>query len=130
MEMHQARYGRATILAPTGRIDHSTSDEFRSLLEPHVDAAAAQSRPVVLDLSGVEYISSAGLRCFMLAAKRAKSGGSAMVVAGLQPVVREIFEISRFTLVFDMFASVRDALAGVDPAAVAAFDRDNPLRPA
>jgi hypothetical protein len=37
-------------------------------------------------------------------------------------VVREIFEISRFTLVFETFASVRDALARLSPGALAVFD--------
>lgn len=122
MDMRQATYGAVTVLAPSGRIDHSTSDEFRELLEPSVDAATLAAKPVILDLSGVEYISSAGLRCFMLAAKQAKNRGSTMVVAALQPVVREIFEISRFTLVFDAFPTVRAALASVAPDSLAAFD--------
>jgi len=37
-------------------------------------------------------------------------------------VVREIFEISRFNLVFQCFGSVREALAKVSPTALAAYD--------
>lgn len=122
MDIQQAQYGNVTVLAPAGRIDHSTSDEFRKLLEAPVDDATTNARPVVFDLAGVEYISSAGLRCFMLAAKQAKSRGSLMVVAALQPVVREIFEISRFTLVFETFQTVREALAKVSPDALPDFD--------
>jgi anti-anti-sigma factor len=76
----------------------------------------------VLDLSKVDYISSAGLRVLMLARKQAKAQGGTLVVAGLTPVVKEIFEISRFTVVFEVFASVRDALARISPSAAAAFD--------
>ena len=76
----------------------------------------------MLDLAGVDYVSSAGLRCFMLAEKQAKSQGGTIVVAAMQPVVNEIFEISRFTLVFKTFPTVRDALAKVSPAALKAFD--------
>jgi anti-sigma B factor antagonist len=122
MDIPQAQYGNVIVLSPAGRIDHSTSDEFRKLLEVPVDEATSNSRPVVFDLSGVEYISSAGLRCFMLASKQAKARGSQMVVAALQPVVREIFEISRFTLVFDTYPSVRDALAALAPEALPVFD--------
>jgi anti-anti-sigma regulatory factor len=44
------------------------------------------------------------------------------VVAALQPVVREIFEISRFNLVFQCFGSVREALSKVSPAGLAVYD--------
>ena len=122
MDIPHAQYGNVIVLSPVGRIDHSTSDDFRKQLEAPVEDATSNARPVVFDLSGVEYISSAGLRCFMLAAKQAKTHGSRMVVSALQPVVREIFEISRFTLVFDTFPTVRDAIAEVDPSALPAFD--------
>ena len=76
----------------------------------------------MLDLSGVDYISSAGLRVLMLARKQAKVQGGTLVVAGLTPVVKEIFEISRFTVVFEVFGSVRDALVRISPSAITAFD--------
>lgn len=122
MEIRNARFGNIVVLSPVGRIDHATSDEFRKSLETLIAAQAASGEGVVFDLAGVEYISSAGLRCFMLAAKQAKARGSDMVVAALQPVVREIFEISRFTLVFETFATVRDAIAQLSPGALAMFD--------
>ena len=58
----------------------------------------------------------------MLARKQAKAQGGTLAVAGLTPVVQEIFEISRFTVVFDLFASVRAALERISPTALAAFD--------
>jgi anti-anti-sigma factor len=78
---------------------------------------------VVLDLSRLEYVSSAGLRCFVLAAKQAKAQGGRVVITAMQPVVAEIFQISRFNLVFDIYASVRDALAALSADATDAFDR-------
>jgi hypothetical protein len=41
----------------------------------------------------------------------------------MQPVVSEIFQISRFSLVVEVFATMREALASVSPQAAAAFDR-------
>jgi anti-anti-sigma factor len=122
MEIRNTRFGNVVVLSPVGRIDHATSDEFRRTLETLIGAQTAAGEGVVFDLAGVEYISSAGLRCFMLAAKQAKARGSEMVIAALQPVVREIFEISRFTLVFETFATVRDAIARLSPGALSAFD--------
>ena len=120
MDIRQSQFSGAIVLSPVGRIDHATSEDFRKQLEVIVGSAAGEA--LIFDLTGVEYISSAGLRCFMLASKQAKTQGSPMVVAGLQPVVKEIFEISRFTLVFEMFPTVRDAIAEVAPGALSAYD--------
>jgi len=64
---------------------------------------------MVLDLSAVEYISSVGLRVLMLAARQVKAQEGQIAIAALQPVVREVFEISRFDLVFKVFADIEAA---------------------
>jgi anti-anti-sigma factor len=122
MKIRHTRFDNVTVLSPAGRIDHATSEEFRKSLDHLVGSGLAAGEALVFDLADVEYISSAGLRCFMLAAKQAKARGSRLVIAALQPVVREIFEISRFTLVFETFNSVRDAIAKLAPSALPAFD--------
>jgi anti-anti-sigma factor len=86
-----------------------------------VEASADAGRAIVLDLSGMEYVSSAGLRCFMLAAREARARKGRILVAAMQPVVAEIFQISRFDRVFEVFPTLRDALASVSPGAAAAF---------
>ena len=123
MQLVSHEYAGTVVLAPGGRLDHDNSEAFRAALQPHLEAAARPQRGVVLDLSNLEYVSSAGLRCFVLAAKQAKAQGGRIVVAGMQPVVAEIFQISRFNLVFDIFSSVRDALTTLSADATAAFDR-------
>ena len=122
MDLPLKRFADAVVLSPTGRIDHGSAEAFRAALGPHLERCAAGRDQLILDLSGVDYISSAGLRVLMLAKKQAKAQGGAFAMAGLQPAVREIFEISRFTVIFDIFTSVRDALARLSPAALAAFD--------
>lgn len=109
------------VLATTGRIDHASAEGFKTALQPYLDRCTAGGDVVVVDLSAVEYISSVGLRVLMLAAKQVKSQGGAVAVAALQPVVKEIFEISKFNLVIPCFAGVRDALAELAPAALAAY---------
>jgi anti-sigma B factor antagonist/stage II sporulation protein AA (anti-sigma F factor antagonist) len=111
MDLAQKRIAGTVVLAPSGRIDHATAEGFKTSLGPHVARCAAGQDRLVLDFSAVEYISSAGLRVLMLAAKQAKAQGGVLAVAALQPIVREIFEISRFTLVLRVFATVDEALA-------------------
>src|SRR4029434_3239543 len=95
---------------------------FKAALAPHMARCATGQDRIILDLAGVEYISSVGLRVLMLASKQAKAQGGALAGADLQPVVREIFEISRSHLVLEVFPTLRDALAKLSPAALAAFE--------
>jgi anti-anti-sigma factor len=121
MDIKNKTYDSILVLSPEGRIDHANSEDFRNSLGPFVDRCRKDGESIVLDLAGVDYISSAGLRSFMLAEKHAKAQGGRIVVAAMQPVVKEIFEISRFTLVFETFATVREALARFSPAALKAY---------
>jgi anti-anti-sigma factor len=111
------------VVAPSGRLDHDNCEAFRAGLQPQLDRAGAASQRIVLDLSGLEYVSSAGLRCFMLAAKQVRGQGGKIVLAALRPVVAEIFQISRFDMVFELHPSVRAALGALSPGAAAAFDQ-------
>ena len=122
MELSSKRFADAVVLYSVGRIDHATAEGFKAALVPYLARCTAGGDRVVLDLSGVEYISSVGLRVLMLASKQVKAQGGSLAVCGLGPVVREIFEISRFTLVLDVFSALREALARLSEPALAAFD--------
>jgi anti-anti-sigma factor len=122
MELTAKRFADTVALFPAGRIDHATADSFKAALAPHLAGVAPGGDRAVIDLAGVEYISSVGLRVLMLASKQVKAQGGALAVAGLQPVVREIFEISRFNLVLEVFPTLREALAKLSPASLAAFE--------
>jgi anti-sigma B factor antagonist/stage II sporulation protein AA (anti-sigma F factor antagonist) len=117
MELHSKRVGNALVLNAQGRIDHAHADGFKTALDPSLAQCVRGGPGIVLDMSGVEYISSVGLRALMVAAKQIKSQGGRMVVAALAPVVREVFEISRFHLVFEIFDSVDAALAALGSSA-------------
>ena|SRR5688572_2625918 len=123
MKLSARTYADTVVVVPAGRLDHDHCDAFRSGLEPFLDGAGG-GQGIVLDLSALEYISSAGLRCFMLAARQAGGDGGRIVLAALRPVVAEIFQISRFDMLFQIFPSVREALAALSAPAAAAFDRD------
>jgi len=123
MKLDSRTYADTLVVAPAGRLDHDNCEAFRAGLQPLLDRALASRQRIVIDLSGLEYVSSAGLRCFMLAAKQAGAQGGKIVLAALRPVVAEIFQISRFDMVFELHPSVRAALGAVSSDAAAAFDR-------
>jgi len=116
-----SHFADVVVVSPRYRLDHANSEAFSQALEPHLARCTADGERMIIDLSELWYVSSAGLRSFMLAAKRSKSQGGEVVIAGMQPVVHEIFEISRFTLLFHVFPDVAAALDAVSPAAARAF---------
>lgn len=115
-------YADVLVATATGRIDFAGAQ----VLEGALASALAPDGPVrgiVIDLADVDYISSVGLRVLMVAAKAMRARKASIAVASLQPVVAEIFEISRFHHVVDVRGSVRDAIAAVSPEALVAYDR-------
>ena len=115
-------YGNARVFRPVGSLTHINSEAFGAELTAHIDECLKDGHAVVFDLSGLEFISSAGLRCFLLAAKQTKARNIRCLFAALQPSVMEIFQISRFDRVFEMFPTLRDALASVSDEAARAYD--------
>jgi anti-anti-sigma factor len=104
------RRGDALVVVIRGRLDHDTSkafsDEITRLGEmPEHDAVA-----FVLDLSGLEYISSSGLHGFIVASRNAKARRRRLYAAGAQPIVAEMFEISHLNLVIPVVPSVEEAV--------------------
>lgn len=111
MELNATHNNNIVVLAPRGRIDHVNAEAFGKAVAPHVEACNHSGPRLLFDLSGVDYISSAGLRVLMLASKRAIPAGGKIGVAAPTAMVREILEISRFDLVFPVFPSVEQGLA-------------------
>ncbi|MDD4617315.1 MAG: STAS domain-containing protein, partial [Alphaproteobacteria bacterium] len=91
MEIKEIRKESIMILEVVGRLDASTSpaleQKFLSLLEKG-------NNDLVVDFSQLQYISSAGLRILLLAAKRTSASGGRLALCALTDSIREVFEIS------------------------------------
>ena len=107
MDIGEQRQANLLVLAPVGRIDNLTSTEFQTRLLAAVTSGGAD---VVIDFSGVEYISSAGLRALMTAS-RMKPKERRLAVVRLNAIVHEIFTISRFSHLVPIFATIEEASA-------------------
>lgn len=97
----------ALVISAAGRIDSTTAGTLEAVLPARVRENGA----VVLDLAGVPYVSSAGLRVLLIGAKAAKAAGHSLVIANVAPAVHEVFDISGFTKIFTIEADVDAALA-------------------
>lgn len=121
MDLSQASYADVRVVAVNGRVDHANADQFKSQLWPLLASTGAAGEKILLNLSGLEYISSAGLRVLMLAARELKARQGTLVVCQPQAVVKEIFEISRFNVVLRVYPDLKAALAELSERAVSAY---------
>ena len=100
-----------TIAALTGRMDAMTTVEFDHWLAEQLSNGETR---FVLDMQGLEYISSAGLRSLLAAAKQVKTRNGSLLLCQLGGTVEEVFRISGFLAIFKTFGSVDDALKSLD----------------
>ncbi len=105
MQITEAQQDGVHVIAPSGRIDTTTVGALEARLVP----AFAVARPrVVVDLSGVEYISSAGLRVLLVAARRVQGTGGGLALCGMGDAVRQVFQLAGFLPLFTI-RDTRDA---------------------
>ena len=103
------RRDRSYILPLKGEIDLHVSPSVTASLNAMIEK---KPRRLVVDLSEVTYIDSAGLAALIEAMQKVEGYGGRFLLAGLQETVRSIFEISRLDQVFQIFPDVDAALAG------------------
>jgi len=99
--------GAVQILELSGRLDQATAVEFDA------QVASLSGNRVVLDLGGLSYISSAGLRSVLGALKRLSAAGGSLALAAPIPSVVEVFEISGFITLVKIFPTRAEAVAAL-----------------
>lgn len=109
MNIAETRRDGNLIIAPSGRIDTATSSEFDRHLGSVIDRGDTR---LIIDLNGLEYISSTGLSAFLTAAKKIRAAGGRMALAGMNSRIRLVFEMSGFLRLFPVFPNVDAAVAG------------------
>lgn len=102
----------ALVLIPQGRLDSRTAP----MLQEHLLGRIESSPSVLVDCSRLDYVSSAGLRVFLMGAKRCKQAGREFAICSLQDTVKEVFEISGFLSILTCYADRKKALQGISGA--------------
>ena len=92
------------------RLDSSNAPAFNEELETVTGSA---SRAVVIDMQGLDYISSAGLRVIMLAVRKMQQQGGSLALCSLSSDVRAVFQTSGFDQLIDIHPSRAEAVAAV-----------------
>lgn len=107
MKIEHSTYHGVEIISPVGRIDTTTSGTLDEAIRLKVDDGA---RDLLVDLSPTEYISSAGLRVFLVLAKRLRTLGGRLVLCGMGEPVRQVFQLAGFLPIFTVEPSRSTAL--------------------
>jgi len=110
MDLREDTAGRITILEVKGRVDSTTAP---ALGEKMNEFLATPQRRLVLDLRQLEYISSAGFRVLLLAARRAEDASTRLVLCSVTGKVRQLFDLGGFLDLFPISASREDAIAAM-----------------
>lgn len=100
--------GNALVAAVRGRVDTLSAPAFEKAVS---GALNGREMLLVFDLSGLEYISSAGLRVIISAAKTLKRKGGEVRLAATSGSVKKVFQISGFFSMFKNFETRSEALA-------------------
>lgn len=101
--------GDIAIIAVDGSLDTNTSKEAGDQLTKLVDEGNTK---LLIDLSNLDYISSSGLRILLATSKKLKPLKGEMRICGLNETVNEVFEISGFTMIFNVLKTMEEAKAG------------------
>ena len=96
-----------TVLRLSGDLDTGTSDKAQEIINQTIDNGASN---MLISLREVGFVSSAGLRILLVAAKKMVSIDGTLRISDLNETVHDVFEISGFSSIFNVFATEEDAL--------------------
>ena len=96
-----------TQLTFSGRLDAATAREIQ---KDALQAVDNENNHVIIDCNGLEYISSSGLKVFLMLQKRAIAKQLKLSVCNLESSIREIFNISGFSGIFRIYPDLETAI--------------------
>lgn len=99
-----------TYMIPEGRLDFDAAPRFEEAIA-RVLGGAGKPAAVIIDGAALEYVSSAGLRAVLLAARAAQRASIPFALCALRPAVREVFDLSGFSRIMAVHPDRATALA-------------------
>jgi anti-anti-sigma factor len=108
MEIKQGEQGAALVVSVVGSLDAMTSPQLAQFFDQQI---AGGRLNYVVDLSALEYTSSAGLRVLLNATKQARQRGGDVRLAAVQKHVHKVLELSGFTSIMKFYPDVSKAAA-------------------
>jgi anti-anti-sigma factor len=107
LQVEVRHHGRSAVVTPIGELDHHTAELLREPLERCLEEGRSR---LVIDCTKLEFCDSTGLNVLLGARLKAEAEGGAVHLAGMQPVVARVFEITGADAVFSVHGTLDQAL--------------------
>lgn len=114
VQIASQHHNRTLLISPEGRLDTFGAGELQKALDAGLTAQAAVC--VVLDMTAVDYLSSASLRVLLAAFKKLGAAGGTLTLAGVQSYCQQVIDMAGFGGMFPQFDSAAEALRFCDSA--------------
>lgn len=108
MEIKDKQVNEVTVISLNGSIDALTAPKITEFIQAQI---AKGSIKLVMDMSGVDYTSSAGLRVLLGAIKETRAQNGDLRLAGIRPDVQKVLNLSGFSNILKMFQDADTAIA-------------------
>ena len=107
MEITQEKVNDVAVISLSGRLNVTTTADLEAVFNKLFEEKCTK---VLVECRDLEYISSAGLRVLLTAAKQFKKISGEIALAGLSQNVKQVFEISGFTSIFPIYTTRDEAI--------------------
>jgi len=107
MQILIEEHDKALALKLSGHLGHASVDELAKVFDEKIGQGRNN---FIVDMQDLQYISSAGLRCLLQASSKVSQLSGKIVLCGLQPEVKQIFDVSGFTSLFPTYDTLHKAL--------------------
>lgn len=110
MDISEDRKADAVILALSGKLDATTAKTFEDRILGVINSGTQR---LVVDLSQLDYVSSSGLRVFIIAAKRLQTVDGKIALCSMKDHVRHVFDLAGFSSMLSIYGSRDEAIKGL-----------------
>ncbi len=107
VSIKEAIKGDLLILRLSGRLDAVSSPSAERVIFDYINN---EKHKIIFDFSGIDYLSSAGLRMLLCVSKKLKSLSGKLVIFGIHPHVMDILKMSGFDHVLEIVSTEEDSL--------------------
>lgn len=107
MNIQETKKGKVSVIGVEGRLDSMSSTDFENRLSKLIDGGSVC---IALDCSKLDYVSSAGLRAILSAAKRSKQAKGKLTIGNPSQQVSEILDIAGFASILPIFKTIDEAI--------------------
>jgi anti-anti-sigma factor len=111
MNLIEVSNDKAIIIEIDGRLDTTNFGQLEKKILGHIEAGNIK---ILVDCGKMDYVSSSGLRIFLVALKKINAAKGRFLLCSLQESISEIFEISGFTSIFEIYDTREEALKALD----------------